>query len=307
MPPIKNISTLLKMMLNLQRTLLALLSLPQWWFASCCLLVCASCGQENEVPAYLNVQPFTLTTSTAQGSSSSKITDAWVFVNGGLLGIFELPATFPIATLGKQKITLAAGIRENGQREMPTIYPFYRYDSTNTLTLQAGKTDTLRPKTSYVGDATFVMNEDCERDQPFKDNRDNITSSVFTVAPNGFEGNAAKLSLSTATARTVEKATTRRYQISTSANATYLELNYKTDALLGIGIVAYTEIGGTRGTPTTIYVLNPKKTWNKTYINLTQFVNGTTNKEFQFLIGAALPDSLTAGEVWIDNFRIIQR
>ncbi len=270
-----------------------------------CLIFFGSCGQENEVPAYLSVQPFTLTTSGAQGSTSNRIRDAWVYVNGNLLGIFELPATFPIADLGKQRIIIAAGIRDNGERDKTVIYPFYRLDSAN-LTLQAGKTDTFRPKTSYVSNAAFVMNEDFERDQPFKDNRDNNTTNVFSVAPNGLEGNAATISLSKTTAPIIEKATNRRYQLSTTANATYVELNYKGDAAIGIGFVSYSEIGGTRGDASTVYVLNPKTTWNKTYININEFVSGSRGKEFQMLISAALPDSVATGKVWIDNFRVIQ-
>ena len=63
-------------------------------FTVFCLLL-SSCVTENAVPAYLSIPNFTLTTTSAQGSAAQKITDAWVYVDGNLNGIFELPAKFP--------------------------------------------------------------------------------------------------------------------------------------------------------------------------------------------------------------------
>ena len=66
---------------------------------------CSKADYEATVPAYISVPSITLTTDYAtQGSASSKITDAWVFVNDDLVGVYELPATFPVLKEGNQTV-----------------------------------------------------------------------------------------------------------------------------------------------------------------------------------------------------------
>ena len=62
-------------------------------------VICSSCSKkdlEAEIPAYISIDDITLTTDLAtQGSAAENITDAWVFINDNLVGVYELPATFP--------------------------------------------------------------------------------------------------------------------------------------------------------------------------------------------------------------------
>ena len=44
----------------------------------------------QEIPAYLRIEPWTLTTNyEIEGAATEAITDAWVYINGNLHGCFE--------------------------------------------------------------------------------------------------------------------------------------------------------------------------------------------------------------------------
>ena len=50
------------------------------------------CKQDDITPSWLAIDQFTLTTNPdLQGSNSHGITDAWIFMDGRALGVFELP------------------------------------------------------------------------------------------------------------------------------------------------------------------------------------------------------------------------
>ena len=81
------------------------------------VILITGCEPKNDdelVPSYLHIDKIDVTSNYQQGTSSSKITDAWVYLDGTLIGSFELPATIPILTEGKQNITIYGGIKLNG-------------------------------------------------------------------------------------------------------------------------------------------------------------------------------------------------
>jgi hypothetical protein len=269
-------------------------------------LLSISCVKENAVPAYLRIEPFTMTTTAEQGTNLQKITDGYIFVGSENRGAYELPAKIPTLNLGEQKITVFPGIRNNGVKSNPIIYPFARRFE-QTLTLAAAKIDTIRPKTSYSSDALFRMVENFDgAHNPFSSHRDNNVTFVFTNQAGGVEGNAAKITLDQ-TRKLMLKATNARFQFPKDAQNIYMEFHYKTDVALSVGFTSYDAIGSTTGTDFFPVVLYPKKDWNKTYINITNEVKAAKGVEFQMTVGAALPDSLTSAAIWLDNFKLLQR
>ena len=60
--------------------------------------VIASCAKkmdEELIPSYIVIDEIQVTTNNQQGSSSSNISDAWFYVDGGDRGAFPLPAKIP--------------------------------------------------------------------------------------------------------------------------------------------------------------------------------------------------------------------
>lgn len=258
----------------------------------------ARCGKENPVPAYVHIPAFTLTTQSGQGSASNRITDAWVYIGGEINGVYELPITFPIIETGEQDIQIFAGIRNNGIRSNPVIYPFFSPFSLKKK-LENGRLDTIKPSTTYFSDAQFLINETFDNTVLFDQNRDNNPLLSFTRA-DGFEGKSAKISLSKG--GSFEKASSFKVPFTSAVRDIFLELNYKTDALLSVGVM-----NSSTNEVITKITLTPRAEWNKTYINLVNEIRDLRASNYQLILRGVLPDSLSAGTVLIDNVKLIQR
>ena len=61
------------------------------------LLLFTACEKEdtNGVPAFITINTITLD----EGNATANITDAWVYINDQLQGVYELPAQFPLIVL----------------------------------------------------------------------------------------------------------------------------------------------------------------------------------------------------------------
>ena len=268
-----------------------------------CLLF-STCVKENEIPAYLYIPSFTLTTTAGQGTAAHKITDVWVYVDGAAQGIYQLPAQFPIVNLGKHEIKLFPGVRNNGIKSNPVIYPFLN-SFTKTMDLASGKTDTLRPTATYVSGANFKLLEDFENANSLTFNKDNAPTFRFGQVENGFEGKCAGLTM-TKTNSYFEKGITTKVQLPDASQSIYLEMHYKTQSPLAIGVYG-TSATNTTGITTYKVTLFPTDVWNKTYINLTNEVKDMRLTDFQIVFSSLLPDSISTATVLIDNVKLLQR
>ncbi|MEM9024932.1 MAG: hypothetical protein AAGB22_14400, partial [Bacteroidota bacterium] len=104
------------------------------------LLNLSSCdiiNPEEEIPSFLRIDSINLniTNSGIQGAPTENITEAWVFWNSELIGVFELPAIIPILAAGQGELQVAAGIQVNGIGAKREIYPFYQAFRNQTFTL----------------------------------------------------------------------------------------------------------------------------------------------------------------------------
>ncbi|MBL7816942.1 MAG: hypothetical protein JNL70_18105 [Saprospiraceae bacterium] len=262
------------------------------------------CIKENEVPAYLYIPSFSMSTSAGQGTSAQKITDAWVYVDGLVQGIYQLPVQFPVVNLGKHDIQVFPGIRNNGIRSNPVINPFLTSFKV-TMDLKSGKIDTIRPSTSYISGTVFKIVEDFENGNTLTVDRDNAPNFRFGQLPEGFEGKCAGLTM-TKTNSYFEKALSAKVALPDNSQNIYIEMHYKTEAPIAVGIFgtsATNSIGATAYKVT----LFPSATWNKTYINLTTEAKDLKMTDFQIVFKSLLPDSISTAKMLIDNIKLLQR
>jgi hypothetical protein len=264
-----------------------------------------SCVKENAVPAYLYIPAFSLTTKSGEGTSAQKITDAWVYVDGQINGVFQMPVTLPVVEIGKHEISIVAGVRNNGIKSNPVIYPFHTPYKV-TLDLKAGIVETIRPTTAYIANAQFKILEDFETNNNFRIDRDGNSALRFTTIDNGFEGKSGQIVL-TKTNKQMEKASATKAELSNTAENIYLEMHYKTDSELSVGIIGSDPVSNPSGTASYKITLFPNKEWNKTYINLTNEAKDLKMKEFQIVFRSLLPDSLNTSTILIDNVKLIQK
>ena len=118
-------------------------------------VVFASCRKfegSQTIPAYIHIESIvvdSLTDYFTYGATTSKITDAWVYVDDDPIGCFELPATFPVLKHGPHKVTVYGGIMSNGIAAARATYPFYKPQIYESLNLVEDSIINLRPVLNY--------------------------------------------------------------------------------------------------------------------------------------------------------------
>ncbi len=271
------------------------------------LLSCDVINPEEPTPAYLEVNEFTFTTDQAsQGSNSSKITEGWVFVDGAFLGVYDLPALIPVLKTGPVDIRIEAGIKENGRRLTPDIYPFYKpFDV--SLDLEANKTEIINPSTSYLPEAKISFIEN------FEDNRARVftndisgSQSIIRNSEDVFEGEYSGQFHLTKDNSVVEFSTAISFSdLMENGVYVYLEINYKSEAYVVWGVVGqqdpvtglerYLESG-----------FQPKDEWNKIYLNISPMIVASKLDEYQIALqGFLTSESPDSTNVLIDNIKLV--
>ncbi len=84
---------------------------------------CVKKMDENYIPSYINIDEINVLTSGSQGSTSSYITDAWVYLDGDDRGAYPLPARIPLLAEGEHLVKIAPGIKLNGVVGTRVPYP----------------------------------------------------------------------------------------------------------------------------------------------------------------------------------------
>lgn len=273
---------------------------------------CDLINPEEDIPAYIYLDEFTLTDNPAvsPGSLSQRITNALVSCDGELIGLFSLPATVPILKSGQWEVQIDPCIRENGSASFVNIYPFYkRY--TASLDLAPAQTDSVQPLSSYVDNAAIYFIEDFEAGLPiFSEDRDgNTNTSVQTTQDEVFEGNrSGVIHLDTGNIF-VDVGTNRMnlYELK-DGGIVYLEVDYKSDVQLLFGLIEIDNAGN--AVSYYEYGLFPREEWTKVYFNLTPIVNAAAFDAFQVGITAGLPIEggtfpLKEADIYLDNIKLL--
>ncbi|MCR5658475.1 MAG: hypothetical protein K6G25_04035 [Bacteroidales bacterium] len=116
-------------------------------------LAFASCKKfegSQTIPAYIHIDSITVNCDYfVYGANSSKITDAWVFIDDNPIGCYELPTTFPILKHGPHKVTVSGGIMSNGIGAVRSTYPFYKPLVYENLNLVEDSIINLQPVLNY--------------------------------------------------------------------------------------------------------------------------------------------------------------
>ncbi len=273
---------------------------------------CQLIDEEEKIPSYIHVEKVTLTTDySKQGSASEKITEAWLSIDDNLLGIFELPFTVPVLKTGKYKITIRAGIKNNGISASRRIYPFYKEYEIET-DLIAGEISTIEPRITYKEEAKFVWKEDFEDAGISLDTLNNSTVDIEKTNTNIFEGKYALKSMFNNENKILECSTidsdgsvNGRFYRPDNSGETYLEMNYKNNMSFTIGMYYFLD-----GSPQYMPVMSllPKDDWNKIYIDFTEILTHYTNINNYHLYIYASKDSTETElnpELYFDNFKLI--
>lgn len=255
--------------------------------------------------AFVIIDSIALSTNySLQGSSSSSIKDIWVITDKGYLGTFPLPAKIPIIASGSQKLTLRAGIVENGISSIRSAYPKYSSFDT-TLVLESGKEIKLIPTITYLSGCTFLQIED------FDDAGLTLTSTSSSTVnlqvtntgdANAFEGNSGVVTLSSSQL-TFEAASSSLLQFS-QVLPTYIELNYKSENDFDVGVFVNFTSGSVD--KRTLLTLRASSIWKKAYISVADLGGMATNAAgYKVFIRCVKSTSLNTAKLYLDNLKVV--
>lgn len=269
---------------------------------------CEPKNDENLVPSYLHIEKIDVTTDYQQGTSSSNITDAWVYIDETLIGSFELPATIPILTEGKQTLKVLPGIKLNGISNTRAAYPFYTgiekevtFVKDSVINL-SGSIVTYETKSIFPWLESFDlsgMSMDTTSKSTVRFGKTNDQDLIFPEQGNSYSGMVTLIEDSAI----FEAATTEKFEFPGNGSAIFLEMNYNINHPLIVGVF-YKTSGIQVQRP--LIVLNETEDWKKVYINLTVPKYDTPSAtEFQIFFGVQKEDGTGDALILLDNLKLV--
>lgn len=306
-----------------------------YFILSCFLIILSGCSKfkgGQSVPSYIQVDTIGLTYSSSSEvqCKSAKIIDAWVYVDDNLIGAFELPATFPVLSRGKHKITVRPGVLLNGLNTTREKYPFYTFFEQEFLLTEDSITKIsninveYRPSSPSQEDyyyTKFAFKEDFEDANSIFDTINGSatiierfrTSQLSPIPPQGFyEEWVGKIELDKEH-NNCQVILRDKYEeipdISYMADdykAVFLEIDYCSSDSFYIGTRSY--YGNTFSDNDFLGLYPTNNKWNKVYVNLTnRILNDQLDGAdgFKIYIVAELGFGKTTGLIYLDNIRLL--
>lgn len=276
---------------------------------------CKKDDQKATKPSYLSITDLDLKTDYLQeGSAHSKITTVWVFANDISIGVFNLPCVIPILEEGDTKIEVYAGVNMNGIDATRVLYsPYKKFE--DQINLKVLDTNYLVssgiPEINYSSIATIKIVEDFDQTglnlvkTTRSDTglyRSNLPSDVF-VNPDEVEDNGkAGIFTLTGDQTFFEASTTDIYDLPQGSRSVFLEMTYKNEIPITIGVIA--QIAGGTEQAQTIFLYESEE-WNKIYINLvTEISSYPFATGFKIFIGGIKPSTMDSASVYLDNIKL---
>jgi hypothetical protein len=269
------------------------------------IFLLAACEKKGDIPAWIVVDSYDVVTEPGQGTAHHHITEVYAYTPSAFLGAFNLPCRIPVLETGMTNIDLFPGIRANGIAASPDVYGFLGRFS-QTVDLQPGKIDTLRPVFRYDPEAIIRFAEDFDGGiNYFSETR--IGYPMVISAEGAFEGSHSAL-IRVDTAQTVHQVVSIPVDnIPYNGTPIYVELHYKCDVAFFVGFTAtapgfpeYTEF---------VLGLNPRQEWTKVYISLLDILNLQRPETVRITFRTELPLFYEGHEanVWLDNIKLVHQ
>lgn len=285
------------------------MKLPFWGLIA--LVLFSGCKDDPEpIPAYVHIEPFSV--NELGGAGWQKITEGWLYVNNELIGGYTLPATVPVLAEGQSQIEIFPGVKENGLKQTPSVYP-YLVSYQTTSNLSPSQTTNIQPVTQYGPNTVFPWSVDratFDNSSIVLENRDGDTSNTYILTTQGaFEGRSVLLAVDTA--HTIMEVATEEVSDLpvTNAQPVWLEMHYRNDVPFELWVLG--SQGNSNETARAVYQFAPSETWNKIYFNLTDYLIALSQDRYRLFFRVGLPRDgsgqalQNTGAVFIDNLRLV--
>ena len=262
------------------------------------LFSCEVINNEEDIPSIITIESIEV-----NGTHSSKITDAWVYIDNEFQGVFPLPANFPVLKTGELEIIIEAGIKKNGISSSRENYPFFTSFELNTELLE-NKNTSFNPTVSYSL-SNFPYNENFESVgtslSVVSDSSNHTIEKIYDSSNNNYGNYYAKSVISGEFGELFE-CNTPDFNLPKD-KVVYLEMDYKCNAPIIVGIYAN---GSAEIDKNTIIYLNEKEEWNKIYISLTEIIyNYNDANDYKLFFAIPRDTTVVQNEMYLDNIRLL--
>ncbi len=274
---------------------------------------CNVFDREEDIPAYLFIDEFQLETKSdnSQGSNDHDIVDAWVYVDGQLIGAFEVPVTVPILIADTARVTVLAGVKNNGRSNNRVIYPFYRAIQ-DTMILEPGGMDSIFPVIQYHDSTVFKWIEDFEdRTISMEPSGTDVEEELIqlTLDPNEVFNHHPKSLVSgyvefDSVNQKFENSTISKFSIPGNSS-TYLEMNYNLETNTQVGFYVFDASGVQIARIPVLVLFATEGQWKKSYISLNEDMSNPSyaNATFRVFLEAYGPEA--GGRIYVDNLKLV--
>ncbi len=266
-----------------------------------------SCGlfdSADEAPMFIELSSVSVNADEIEGSSGHAIKEIWVAADGQNIGVFEPGTKVPVLDTDETtNMVFFAGIHRNEIRSDHTMYPFYDQISL-FYDYSPGGIIEVDLEFNYKENLTFQFIEDFETtNQIFTQEVDGDDSTKLVITNDdtfeGFGSGYAKLDTMNPE---IEFATTVNFtDVPTNGTPVYLEMDYKTEVPLNVGLRATV---GVNEANSYWLALLPNEEWEKVYIDLSELLIQSQLEEYRILMGANVGD-MEEAEFFIDNVKFI--
>ncbi|MFK8044343.1 MAG: hypothetical protein AB8B72_02520 [Crocinitomicaceae bacterium] len=275
-------------------------------------LFLASC-QEDLTPAWLEIKTVNFTTNEpVEGPNSHDIVDAWVYIDNKEMGVWEIPFRMPVLQEGEHTLTVIPGIKISGQSSIRVTNNFYEAYTT-TINLSKKETTTIVPTFGYKPTVNVIAKEDFE-DTGVILNPDNTTDTTkFKIISKLDFPDIVKYGNNCGRLQVNESDTVARVitdlDLPIIQGKMYLEIDYLATNSFFIGILEETSSVNQidQGPYAGAYRTDADEfEWKKIYFPLSDRTNlNAFANSFEFYIYVPLDTGNQAGEVYIDNVKIV--
>lgn len=275
-------------------------------------IILFSCTKNNPDPSWLEVSEWQLVENVLgnpAGELTENFTDAWVYVDDELIGVFEVPFKIPLLLEGVKEVKLYPTVLNNGISATKKIYPFVDAHVVN-VELKKNEVTHIDPVTKYKTGVQFTIFDFEDANLGLQENPSSTTSIYASNDPSiiqPFNGNSfGRVSLTDAN-RVWSAVTNLNQDLPGSGAEVYLEVDFLCTEDLITGLYAIT---GAESVHNINVRLNEQSAatavWKKVYIELKTIVSGSPSADyFEHSFDATLDAAKTQGEINIDNIKVV--
>ena len=279
------------------------------------LFVLFACVKNNPDPSWIKVNAWALEANPnlngEEGSLSHNFSHAWIYADGQLLGIFELPVKIPILSEGTVTLRIFPAIENNGISATKKVYPFVK-DYQIQVDLVKNETLIVDPKTSYKDNLDFwIENFDDSFNFKFDSDPNYAATMVYGNDPQYLKWGSGygRIPLSAQDSSFLGYTENTQDGVFTNWSAgqdIYLEIDYHNTNAMVTGLI---ETSGQGVTNHPMIQLNgqdaSKVVWKKIYIDLREVVSGTPNAYNYRLYLLSSFEGGNPRDILIDNVKVV--